>query len=77
MLSCEGTRFTEKKRVASMKVAREKGLPELKHHILPRTKGFVLLLQGAEKRGMLFELKIQKIYAKIKIIYFQLNHYMI
>ena len=29
-----------------MKVAREKGLPELKHHILPRTKGFVLLMKG-------------------------------
>ncbi|CAF4227221.1 unnamed protein product [Rotaria magnacalcarata] len=50
MLSCEGTRFTEKKRLASMKIAQEKGLPELKHHILPRTKGFTLLLQGAENR---------------------------
>ncbi len=51
MLSCEGTRFTEKKRLISMKIAREKGLPELKHHILPRTKGFTLLLQGAENRS--------------------------
>ena len=51
MLSCEGTRFTEKKRLLSMKIAREKGLPELKHHILPRTKGFTLLLQGAENRS--------------------------
>ena len=51
MLSCEGTRFTEKKRSLSMKIAREKGLPELKHHILPRTKGFTLLLQGAENRS--------------------------
>jgi hypothetical protein len=34
-----------------MKIAREKGLPELKHHILPRTKGFTLLLQGAENRS--------------------------
>ena len=48
---CEGTRFTEKKRVTSMKIAREKGLPELKHHILPRTKGFTLLLQGSENRS--------------------------
>ncbi|CAF4595999.1 unnamed protein product [Rotaria sp. Silwood2] len=52
MLSCEGTRFTEKKRLISMKVAREKGLPELKHHILPRTKGFTLLIQGAENRKL-------------------------
>jgi len=29
---------------------KKKGLPELKHHILPRTKGFTLLLQGAEDR---------------------------
>ena len=34
-----------------MKIAREKGLPELKHHLLPRTKGFTLLLQGAENRS--------------------------
>ena len=33
-----------------MKIAEEKGLPLLKHHILPRTKGFTLLLQGAENR---------------------------
>jgi lysophosphatidic acid acyltransferase/lysophosphatidylinositol acyltransferase len=35
-----------------MKIAQEKGLPELKHHLLPRTKGFTLLLQGAEDRSM-------------------------
>ena len=51
LLFCEGTRFTEKKRLASMKFAKEKGLPELKHHILPRTKGFTLLMQGAENRS--------------------------
>ena len=37
----EGTRFTPEKHKASMAVAREKGLPELKHHLLPRTRGFV------------------------------------
>jgi lysophosphatidic acid acyltransferase/lysophosphatidylinositol acyltransferase len=37
----EGTRFTPDKHKASMVVAREKGLPELKHHLLPRTRGFV------------------------------------
>ncbi|ODM93352.1 1-acyl-sn-glycerol-3-phosphate acyltransferase gamma [Orchesella cincta] len=36
----EGTRFTKKKHEASMDVARAKGLPELKHHLLPRTRGF-------------------------------------
>ena len=34
-----------------MKFAQEKGLPELKHHLLPRTKGFTLLVQGAEDRS--------------------------
>jgi lysophosphatidic acid acyltransferase/lysophosphatidylinositol acyltransferase len=40
---CEGTRFTPQKHEESMKIAREKGLPELKHHLLPRTKGFLLV----------------------------------
>jgi hypothetical protein len=34
-----------------MKVAREKGLPDLKHHLLPRTKGFNLLVKGASGRS--------------------------
>ena len=41
-----------------MKIAREKGLPELKHHILPRTKGFTMLLQGAENRSKSLRLPI-------------------
>jgi lysophosphatidic acid acyltransferase/lysophosphatidylinositol acyltransferase len=36
-----------------MEAAHKKGLPELKHHLLPRTKGFTLLLQGAEDRSKL------------------------
>lgn len=40
LLYCEGTRFTEKKHRISMEVAESKGLPKLKHHLLPRTKGF-------------------------------------
>lgn len=39
----EGTRYTTKKFEASMQVAKEKGLPPLKHHLLPRTKGFTVL----------------------------------
>ena len=54
MLFCEGTRFTKKKHEESMKVAREKGLPELKHHLLPRTKGLCLLARGAEGRSKYF-----------------------
>lgn len=47
---CEGTRFTKRKHEESMRVAKEKGLPELKHHLLPRTKGFSLLARGAADR---------------------------
>ena len=40
---CEGTRFTNEKHAVSIEIAKSKGLPLLKHHLLPRTKGFTLL----------------------------------
>ncbi|XP_035686310.1 1-acyl-sn-glycerol-3-phosphate acyltransferase delta-like isoform X2 [Branchiostoma floridae] len=46
LLFCEGTRFTAEKHEKSMEVARKKGVPELKHHLLPRTRGFLLCAQG-------------------------------
>ncbi|XP_012586593.1 PREDICTED: 1-acyl-sn-glycerol-3-phosphate acyltransferase gamma [Condylura cristata] len=45
LLYCEGTRFTEKKHRVSMEVAAAKGLPPLKYHLLPRTKGFTTAVQ--------------------------------
>ena len=51
LMFCEGTRFTKQKHEESMKIARDKGLPELKHHLLPRTKGFCLLAKGAAGRS--------------------------
>ncbi|XP_075965357.1 1-acyl-sn-glycerol-3-phosphate acyltransferase gamma [Anarhichas minor] len=45
LLYCEGTRFTEQKHQISMQVAESKGLPALKYHLLPRTKGFTTTLQ--------------------------------
>jgi hypothetical protein len=36
-----------------MVIAREKGLSELKHHILPRTKGFAVLMKGIHKHSEL------------------------
>lgn len=48
----EGTRFTEEKHAASMKVAREKGLPELKHHLLPRTRGFTASVPYIQNFGI-------------------------
>ncbi|KAM5324317.1 1-acyl-sn-glycerol-3-phosphate acyltransferase delta isoform 3-T6 [Glossophaga mutica] len=46
LIHCEGTRFTEKKHQISMQVARAKGLPSLKHHLLPRTKGFAVTVRS-------------------------------
>ncbi|XP_035696829.1 1-acyl-sn-glycerol-3-phosphate acyltransferase delta-like [Branchiostoma floridae] len=46
---CEGTRFTAERYQTSMEVARSKGLPELKHHLLPRTKGFTLCARVGRK----------------------------
>ncbi|CAK9822275.1 1-acyl-sn-glycerol-3-phosphate acyltransferase gamma [Anthophora retusa] len=40
LLYPEGTRFTEQKLEASKKFALEKGITPLKHHLLPRTRGF-------------------------------------
>lgn len=46
LLHCEGTRFTPKKHQVSMQVAESKGLPKLKYHLLPRTKGFWVTVQN-------------------------------
>ncbi|XP_034057760.1 1-acyl-sn-glycerol-3-phosphate acyltransferase delta [Gymnodraco acuticeps] len=46
LLFCEGTRFTPKKHEVSMQVAESKGLPKLKYHLLPRTKGFWVTVQN-------------------------------
>ncbi|XP_064303013.1 1-acyl-sn-glycerol-3-phosphate acyltransferase delta isoform X1 [Phalacrocorax carbo] len=45
LIHCEGTRFTEQKHQISMQVAEAKGLPKLKYHLLPRTKGFAVTVQ--------------------------------
>lgn len=44
LLNAEGTRFTQKKHEASVKFARERGMTELKHHLIPRSKGFTASL---------------------------------
>ena len=42
----EGTRLTKGKYDASCKIAQEKGLPHLKHHLLPRVRGFRKIIQS-------------------------------
>lgn len=44
LLNAEGTRFTTAKHNASIQFARERGMPELKHHLIPRSKGFTTSL---------------------------------
>ncbi|KAM8710885.1 hypothetical protein ACLKA7_017503 [Drosophila subpalustris] len=44
LLNAEGTRFTESKHAASVKFAQERGMTVLKHHLIPRTKGFTTSL---------------------------------
>lgn len=51
LLHCEGTRFTPEKHRASMQVAQSKGLPSLKHHLLPRTRGFWVTVQNLRGTG--------------------------
>ncbi|RNA42726.1 1-acyl-sn-glycerol-3-phosphate acyltransferase gamma-like [Brachionus plicatilis] len=59
LMFCEGTRFTKFKHEESMKIARAKGLPELKHHLLPRTKGFSIIARGAQDRvGAIYDLNV-------------------
>jgi len=41
----EGTRFNEKKHKESQEFAASRGLPVLKHHLIPRTKGFTVTSQ--------------------------------
>jgi len=56
---CEGTRFTPEKHAASMEIAKEKGLPLLKHHLLPRTKGFSLIAsQSVGKINWIYDVTI-------------------
>ena len=46
----EGTRYTEEKHAESLAFASKRGLPQYKHHLLPRAKGLHFLL-GMMKRN--------------------------
>lgn len=50
LLNAEGTRFTEKKHEASVKFAQDRGMAVLKHHLIPRTKGFTASLPYLKKK---------------------------
>ncbi|PIK54697.1 putative 1-acyl-sn-glycerol-3-phosphate acyltransferase delta [Apostichopus japonicus] len=50
LMFCEGTRFTPEKYEKSKAFAEKKGLPILKHHLTPRTKGFCMAVEGLKGR---------------------------
>jgi len=50
LIFCEGTRFTKKKHEKSMEFAKKNNLPLLKHHLLPRTKGFFITCNGLRSK---------------------------
>uniref|UniRef100_A0A6M2DW30 Putative lysophosphatidic acid acyltransferase lpaat n=1 Tax=Xenopsylla cheopis TaxID=163159 RepID=A0A6M2DW30_XENCH len=50
LLNAEGTRFTPSKHAASQKFAVEHNLPILKHHLTPRTKGFIASLPALKAK---------------------------
>lgn len=50
LLNAEGTRFTPAKHEASVKFAQERGMTVLKHHLIPRTKGFTTSLPSLRGR---------------------------
>ena len=45
-LFAEGTRFTKEKHKVSVQFSKENGFPVLKHHLLPRPKGFTFLVNN-------------------------------
>lgn len=51
VLFCEGTRLTPEKHKVSVEYAEKKGVEPLKHHLLPRTKGFAVVRKEFEGKG--------------------------
>lgn len=47
---CEGTRFTKDKYAESHKFAAERGIEAPRHHLIPRTKGFVAVVRHIKQR---------------------------
>lgn len=58
LLNAEGTRFTEKKHEASIQFARERGMVELKHHLIPRTKGFTASLPQLRGKSTILDIQL-------------------
>lgn len=51
LMFSEGTRFNKAKHELSLEFAAKRNLPKLKHHLLPRPKGFVYCTRHFKERG--------------------------
>ncbi|GAU97508.1 hypothetical protein RvY_08790 [Ramazzottius varieornatus] len=51
LLFPEGTRFTRAKHEQSLAFAKKAGLPQMKHLLTPRTKGFVQMIEAINESG--------------------------
>ncbi|XP_011498819.1 PREDICTED: 1-acyl-sn-glycerol-3-phosphate acyltransferase gamma-like [Ceratosolen solmsi marchali] len=59
LLYAEGTRFTPEKAEASQQFAKERGLPILKHHLTPRTRGFTASIPNLRgKVGAIYNIQL-------------------
>jgi lysophosphatidic acid acyltransferase / lysophosphatidylinositol acyltransferase len=64
VMTAEGTRFTKEKHDASVKFAMERNLIPLKHHLIPRAKGFVTCVPFLKKYKNLSVLNLQLAFDK-------------
>lgn len=54
LLFPEGTRFSPEKHAVSRKFAASRNLPDLKHHLIPRTKGFSFTMSELDPERMCY-----------------------
>lgn len=49
VLFCEGTRFSKEVQTKRLQYAQSRGLPELRHHLIPKTKAFSSMVLGMKE----------------------------
>lgn len=64
VMTAEGTRFTREKHDASVKFAMERNMIPLKHHLVPRAKGFITCVPILKKYKKLSVLNLQLAFDK-------------
>jgi lysophosphatidic acid acyltransferase / lysophosphatidylinositol acyltransferase len=64
VVTAEGTRFTKEKHDASVKFAMERNLVPLKHHLIPRSKGFITCVPFIKKYKNVEVLNLQLAFDK-------------